>query len=116
MIKFLTKYFIRKLSRVDFEEVVLQHPTVKHYAATEFSRGKQVALRQQPLTNPVEVKTVEQVVVYARLTTEVYEYLEKSVNSNTLVSSNTSDIESGFKLGVQHVLSFLRKGYVISKD
>ncbi|WCA46283.1 hypothetical protein [Caulobacter phage ERS] len=48
-----------------------------------------------------------------RLERSAYDELEKQVNSNTLVSGSTTEIEAGFKLGVHHVLSILRKGFVI---
>ncbi|WCD56063.1 hypothetical protein [Caulobacter phage BL198] len=51
--------------------------------------------------------------VVIRLEKQQYDKLEQQVNSNTLVSGTTTEIEAGFKLGVHHVLSILRKGYVI---
>ncbi|ALF01668.1 hypothetical protein CPT_Percy34 [Caulobacter phage Percy] len=51
--------------------------------------------------------------VVIRLEKSAYDKLEEQVNSNTLVSSTTTDVEAGFKLGVHHVLSVLRKGFVI---
>ncbi|WCA46226.1 hypothetical protein [Caulobacter phage DCM] len=48
-----------------------------------------------------------------RLDPRAYVELERQVSPNVLVSNTTTDIEAGFKLGVQHVLSLLRKGFVI---
>lgn len=51
---------------------------------------------------------------YARLTKEVYEDLERKLPAPT-VQRDTTDLQAGFQLGVQHVLKMLREGYVIGK-
>ncbi len=61
------------------------------------------------ITNNIQ----EQIIIITRLEFSEYEKLEKLLNANTLVSNTTSDIEAGFKLGVQHVLKQLRTGYVV---
>lgn len=53
---------------------------------------------------------VEQVV---RLSSEVYNALEKEVRTNTIVTDKTTDIQAGYALGIQHVLGILRRGYTI---
>lgn len=53
--------------------------------------------------------------VFSRMNYEVYEYFERTV-SNTSVASSTTDLEAGFKLGVQHVLAKLRNGYVTPRS
>ncbi len=57
-----------------------------------------------------ETKLVDTPVV--RMEFEVYKHLERQC-SNMLVTSTTSDIEAGYKLGVATVLEKLRQGYVI---
>lgn len=49
---------------------------------------------------------------YARLTTEVYQDLERKVGQ-VMVTRETTDLQAGFQLGVQSVLKLLREGYVI---
>lgn len=49
-----------------------------------------------------------------RLEPDVYNELEKKV-SNILVSSTTTELEAGYKLGIQHVLKVLRDGYAIQR-
>lgn len=49
-----------------------------------------------------------------RMDFEVYKHLEKQC-SNMLVTSTTSEIEAGYKLGIATVLEKLRVGYVIEK-
>ncbi len=61
------------------------------------------------ITNNIQ----EQIIIITRLEFSEYEKLEKLLNANTLVSNTTSEIEAGFKLGVQHVLKQLRVGYVV---
>lgn len=46
-----------------------------------------------------------------RITYSLYKELEGKV-LNTYVSSTTTELEAGFKLGVAHVLDTLRKQYV----
>lgn len=53
--------------------------------------------------------------IFSRMNYEVYEYFERTV-SNTSVASSTTDLEAGFKLGVQHVLAKLRSGYVTPRS
>lgn len=53
--------------------------------------------------------------IFSRMNYEVYEYFERTV-SNTSVASSTTDLEAGFKLGVQHVLAKLRNGYVTPRS
>lgn len=44
---------------------------------------------------------------------EQYVELEKKVaGSGAMVGSNTTDVQAGFLLGVQHVLHILRNGFV----
>ncbi len=52
--------------------------------------------------------------VITRLEPDVYNELEKKV-SNILVSSTTTELEAGYKLGIQHVLKVLRDGYAIQR-
>lgn len=59
-----------------------------------------------------EVKHVD--MVLTRMEFEVYKHLEKQC-SNMLVSSTTTPLEAGYKLGVATVLEKLRVGYVIEK-
>ncbi len=65
--------------------------------------------------NKIVVKEVTHTSVVQRLEHDTYIQLEKLVG-NVLVTSTTSDIEAGFKLGAQHVLQKLRDGYVISRS
>lgn len=51
---------------------------------------------------------IQEVVV---LSQEQYKRLEGQVIAPT-ANSNTTDIQAGFMLGVQHVLKLLREGYV----
>ena len=51
---------------------------------------------------------------YARLTKEVYEDLEKKLPAPS-VQRDTTDLQAGFQLGVQHVLKLLREGYVVGR-
>ena len=53
--------------------------------------------------------------IFSRMNYEVYEYFERTI-SNTSVASSTTDLEAGFKLGVQHVLAKLRNGYVTPRS
>lgn len=68
------------------------------------------SLRDAPV--PVPEPLTE---VFSRMNYEVYEYFERTV-SNTSVASSTTDLEAGFKLGVQHVLAKLRTGYVTPRS
>lgn len=63
----------------------------------------------------IEVITKEEHVTVATLMPDVYEKIESKV-SNTLISSNTSEIEAGYKMGIQHVLKLLRDGYVVQRS
>lgn len=56
----------------------------------------------------IETKT------FARLTQAVYEDLERKV-APPLVQRDTTELQAGFQLGIQHVLKILREGYVIGK-
>lgn len=52
-------------------------------------------------------------VVVARLSTEMYDHLVKQL-PNPFVTKDTTELEAGFRLGIQHVLFLLReKGIVI---
>jgi len=52
-------------------------------------------------------------VVVARLSTEMYDHLVRQL-PNPFVTKDTTDLEAGFRLGIQHVLYLLReKGIVI---
>jgi hypothetical protein len=48
-----------------------------------------------------------------RLQAEVYQQLEDKL-SRSMVSATTTELEAGFKLGVEHVLQHLRKGFVVN--
>lgn len=53
-------------------------------------------------------------VVVARLSTEMYDHLVKQL-PNPFVTKDTTELEAGFRLGIQHVLFLLReKGIVVS--
>jgi hypothetical protein len=56
----------------------------------------------------IETKTM------ARLTKEVYEDLEKKLPAPA-VQRDTTDLQAGFQLGIQHVLKLLREGYVVGR-
>ncbi|APL99491.1 hypothetical protein FDH29_gp33 [Aquamicrobium phage P14] len=49
--------------------------------------------------------------VQSKLTLKAYQDLEAAV-SQPRVSDNTSDISAGFKLGVEHVLQYIRRNLV----
>lgn len=51
---------------------------------------------------------IQEVIV---LTAEQYKRLEGQVTPPS-VNSNTTDVQAGFMLGIQHVLKLLREGYV----
>lgn len=68
-------------------------------------------LREQAVS---EAPTIQRE-VFTRMDAEVYDHFERTVQTNALVSSGTSEIEAGFKLGVMHVLSKLRAGYVVQR-
>lgn len=52
-------------------------------------------------------------IVVARLSTEMYDHLVKQL-PNPFVTKDTTDLEAGFRLGIQHVLFLLReKGIVV---
>lgn len=114
MKKFLFKFLFNRLTYSQLTELVFNHPVVINYFVTQAALGNfnftgtgKAHLAEQEEETPVANKVV------IRLDTETYEYLESNIKSNSLVTSSTSDIEAGFKLGVQHVLQHLRKGYVI---
>lgn len=52
---------------------------------------------------------IEEVVV---LTRAQYEKLENQLPA-PVPSSNTTDIQAGYQLGIQHVLKLLRQGFVM---
>ncbi len=60
-----------------------------------------------------EIKYVD--MVLTRMEFEVYKHLEKQC-SNMLVSSTTTPLEAGYKLGIATVLEKLRVGYVIDRS
>lgn len=47
-----------------------------------------------------------------RLDPRVYTDLEKKIGSPPLVGPSTTELEAGYKLGVQYVLKILRDGFV----
>ncbi len=49
----------------------------------------------------------------ARLTPEVYDKLVRDVGGNTIVTHQTTELQAGFMLGVQHVLNHIKAGLVI---
>lgn len=48
-----------------------------------------------------------------RLNEVAYQALEKAVMAEVLVSSQTTDIQAGYQLGIQKVLKALRDGFVV---
>lgn len=52
--------------------------------------------------------------VQFRLDQQVYEELEKKVMASPIVTKETTELQAGFQLGVQHVLKVLRDGYTIN--
>lgn len=54
----------------------------------------------------------ETVIIFHRLSPEVYADLEKKF-SKPIVTSQTSAHEAGYQLGIQHILQELRRGYVV---
>lgn len=50
---------------------------------------------------------------FHRLTLDQYAALEKAINVSPFVDGDTSTLQAGFQLGVQHVLSKLRTGFVV---
>jgi hypothetical protein len=50
-----------------------------------------------------------------RLTPEVYEKLEDML-PKPIVNAQTNEHQVGYLLGIQHVLSVLRKGFTIGSD
>lgn len=107
----LCKYLFNKL---DYQQILyfINHPIVKSYYLNQEAQRQARELAEAPPLIEPEAIPVEVVVV--RFDSQQYERLEQVV-SNTGVVSTTSEIEAGFKLGVQHVLQKLRAGYVISK-
>ena len=49
-----------------------------------------------------------------RLDNRVYEELEKKVMGTPIVTKETTELQAGFQLGVQHVLKVLRDGYTVN--
>lgn len=62
------------------------------------------------MTKPEAVKPQE----FARLRSDVYQDLERKCGA-IVVTRETTDVQAGFQLGVQHVLRLLREGYVIGR-
>ncbi len=84
------------------------------YLITVFNYPLDSITKVDTVTNTVDViNTVE--VKYAVLPYELYKQLERSVSS-TLVSNTTTELEAGFKLGIQTVLEKVRNGYAIEKS
>lgn len=52
-------------------------------------------------------------VEFHRLSLQAYEDLEKAVAYLPHAAADTTNIQAGFMLGVQHVLRHLRKGFVV---
>ena len=69
----------------------------------------------RPEPDPAEqVVTIEQVVV--RLEHSVMQDLRRKVNASALVTSQTTDLQAGFQLGINHVLNVLQEGYTITRS
>lgn len=56
----------------------------------------------------------KKVVEYHRLSPQAYADLEKATAFVPHVAEDTTNIQAGFMLGVQHVLRTLRNGFVTS--
>lgn len=110
MVKFLFKFLFNRLTYGQLVELIYSNPIVQAH----FKHEQLLQEQCEALIEP-EPSVIRQLEVVTRLESDVYDYLEKQV-SNTSISSNTSDIEAGFKLGVQHVLAKLRAGYVIPRS
>lgn len=65
--------------------------------------------------NAVEVVNgpLPRTVTVTRLTREVYDNFEKSLNGNGFVTATTTDLQAGFMLGINHALRMLREGITI---
>lgn len=50
---------------------------------------------------------------FHRLTLDQYADLEKAVNVSTFVGADTTPLQAGYQLGIQHVLAKLRSGFVV---
>lgn len=59
-----------------------------------------------------EIVYVEQTREVVRLTSEEYRKLEKSI-SKTAIDHGTTQLEAGFKLGVEHALRTIREGFTV---
>lgn len=59
---------------------------------------------------PKRPQTAEQTIW--RLDPRVYAELEKKIGSPPVVGPSTTELEAGYKLGVQYVLKILRDGFV----
>ncbi len=102
-------FYTRPETQAYFQNQFLQLEAQRFAEARHEQEREQL---HQALMEP-EPRVVHEVVV--RMDYDVYDHLERSV-SNTGVVSTTSEIEAGFKLGVQHVLQKLRAGYVIPRS
>ena len=54
-------------------------------------------------------------ITVARLTSEMLADLEKRLPP-PIVDERTTDLQAGYRLGVQHVIKLLREGYTISRE
>lgn len=59
-----------------------------------------------------EIKTETKTVTLVRLDESAYKDLEGKCPI-PFVQGNTTDLQAGFQLGVQHVLKMLREGYTV---
>lgn len=77
----------------------------------DLQRVKDSAVAQSPhlVTEVVKIRKEEVTLV---LPQNVYDKFERGV-ANTVVTSQTSELEAGYKLGVQHVLKEIRNGFVV---
>lgn len=60
----------------------------------------------------VQVGAYDQPTEVVRLREDVYNRIRAEV-SNPIVSSSTTELEAGYKLGVEFVLQHLRKNYTV---
>ena len=65
-----------------------------------------------PYLPPTPVQTVEREVT--RLTPEVYAHLRRALGGNAqcFATQQTTEIQAGFMLGINHVLNLLQEGFV----
>lgn len=105
-------FYTRPETQAYFQNQFLQLEALRE-AEARVERGRQAVEELLDAPYPAVVPVPTEVLV--RMDYDVYDHLERQV-SNTGVVSTTSEIEAGFKLGVQHVLQKLRAGYVIPRS